>query len=237
MVYINLKNVCFELPIYGQRSRSLKHTLFNNIIGGVFKNSNSGIIFIHALNNINLEIKSGDRIGIIGNNGSGKTTLLRILAGIYQPSSGKITSSGSVSCLLSISLGPDSEATGLENIFLRMRLLGFTSKYINSVVDEIVCFSGLGAFINLPMRTYSSGMVMRLLFSISTCINSDILIMDEWLSVGDDDFLDKAQKRLMDLISKTQILIIASHDKQLLNNICNKIITLENGNIINITTL
>jgi lipopolysaccharide transport system ATP-binding protein len=190
-----------------------------------------GHLSIEALKNIDLQIVAGDRIGIVGHNGSGKSTLLRLLSGVYEPSSGKITRSGSVSSLVDISLGINGENTGRENIYLRGKLMVLTKKEIEEKIDEIIEFSELGDYINLPVRIYSSGMLLRLAFSVSTSITADILIMDEWLSVGDGAFADRAGQRLRNLVDESEILVIASHTRDLLEETCNKIVWLEHGSV------
>lgn len=173
-------------------------------------------------------------MGLSGHNGSGKSTLLRVLAGVYEPTSGSIDVRGRIASLLDISIGMDGESSGIENIYLRGILLGLSKKEIQRKVDEIVDFSELGDFIDLPIRTYSSGMWMRLAFSIATSIDADILLMDEWLSVGDADFVKKAEERLRHIVKKTPIIVIASHSLEVLNEVCNRRITLEGGRIVGV---
>jgi lipopolysaccharide transport system ATP-binding protein len=188
-----------------------------------------GHISIEALKNLDLEISAGDRLGIMGHNGSGKSTLLRLLSGIYEPSSGKIERYGSIASLVDISLGINAESTGRENIFLRGKLMGLSKKEIDEKIDEIIEFSELGDYINLPVRIYSSGMLLRLAFSVSTSITADILIMDEWLSVGDGAFAERASNRLRELVDSSEILVIASHTRSLIEETCNKVVWLEHG--------
>jgi lipopolysaccharide transport system ATP-binding protein len=197
--------------------------------GGVLTAQRGGHISIEALKNLDLEISTGDRLGIMGHNGSGKSTLLRLLSGIYEPSSGKIERSGSISSLVDISLGINAESTGRENIFLRGKLMGLSKKEIDEKIDEIIEFSELGDYINLPVRIYSSGMLLRLAFSVSTSITADILIMDEWLSVGDGAFAERASNRLRELVDSSEILVIASHTRSLIEETCNKVVWLEHG--------
>ena len=184
---------------------------------------------MRALQNINLEFKHGDRVGLLGHNGAGKSTLLRVLSGVYKPTSGQVAINGQVASLIDVSLGIDSEATGRENIFIRGALLGLRKKQINEQLEEIIKFSELGDFIDMPVRIYSSGMHLRLAFSVSTVIRPEILIMDEWLSVGDESFKYKAESRMQKLLESTSILIIASHSKELLLKTCNRIILLDHG--------
>ena len=181
--------------------------------------------FLHSRLKFNL--KPGDRLGVTGPNGSGKTTLLRTVAGIYTPASGTVYIKGRISSLLDVSFGLDPEATGLKNIRMRGVLMGLSLKKIKSLEDEIADFTALGKFINLPVRSYSSGMNMRLGFAVSTAIPSDILLLDEWLSVGDADFSKKAEIRLNNMVKKSEIVIIASHDQNLIKKNCNQFLKLE----------
>jgi lipopolysaccharide transport system ATP-binding protein len=179
-----------------------------------------------ALNNITLDLKDGDRLGVMGPNGAGKSTLLRTLAGVYHPTTGSIEVKGRISSLIDINLGMDHEATGYENIRMRGIMMGVSLKKIKTMEEEIADFSGLGGFLHMPIRTYSTGMHMRLGFAVSTAIEADIILMDEWLSVGDSDFLVKAEKRLHDYIKKSSILVIASHNQNTIKNICNMTLNL-----------
>jgi lipopolysaccharide transport system ATP-binding protein len=229
MAYISLINIGLDIPIFNPGTRSLKKRLIQEIAGGNLYQSDQGPVVVRALQNINLEFKHGDRVGILGHNGSGKSTLLRVLSGIYKPTSGQVTINGHVAPLIDISLGIDSEATGQENIFMRGALLGLSKKQINEQLEEIIEFSELGDFIDMPVRTYSSGMHLRLAFSVSTVIRPEILIMDEWLSVGDESFKHKVESRMRKLVESTSILIIASHSKELMLQTCDRIIWLEHG--------
>jgi lipopolysaccharide transport system ATP-binding protein len=167
----------------------------------------------------------------VGHNGAGKTTLLRVLSGIYHPTMGEIRIKGAITSLINISLGIDAEATGRENIRLRAVMMGQKPSESKKKVDEIIEFSGLGDFIDMPVRTYSSGMQLRLAFAVSTSIRPQILIMDEWLSTGDKDFKERAEARLKEVVRSTEILILASHSKELLLKTCNRIVWLERGEI------
>jgi lipopolysaccharide transport system ATP-binding protein len=229
MVHISLKQASVVLPIFNSSSRSLTNSLVSAATGGVLTSQRGGHISIEALKNLDLEISAGDRLGIMGHNGSGKSTLLRLLSGIYEPSSGKIERSGSIASLVDISLGINAESTGRENIFLRGKLMGLSKKEIDEKIDEIIEFSELGDYINLPVRIYSSGMLLRLAFSVSTSITADILIMDEWLSVGDGAFAERASNRLRELVDSSEILVIASHTRSLIEETCNKVVWLEHG--------
>ena len=184
---------------------------------------------------MSFEFREGDRVGITGHNGSGKSTLLRVLAGVYEPVSGKLTVQGRIASMLSIALGMDGEATGYENIFICGAVLGERPKHMSRVVDEIVEFCELGDYLEMPVRTYSTGMYMRLAFAISTSIPADIILMDEWLSVGDAAFAEKAQARLNKMLEQAKILVLASHSPDLVKQTCNKVIVLDHGSIVSET--
>ncbi|MGV1766971.1 ABC transporter ATP-binding protein [Rhizobium rhizogenes] len=231
MTSISLQNVTVDFPIYNARGRSLKNRVMNIATGGSINSEGHGAVVVRGLDAINLELKRHDRIGLIGHNGSGKTTLLRVLTGVYIPTSGKVDIQGKCTSLINISLGIDPEATGRQNIFLRGALLGFRKDEMRTRLEEIEEFSELGGFLEMPVRTYSSGMQLRLAFSISTILQPEILIMDEWLATGDEGFKVKANQRLNELVEKTQILVIASHAKELLEKNCNRIIWLEHGKV------
>jgi ABC-2 type transport system ATP-binding protein/lipopolysaccharide transport system ATP-binding protein len=233
MPRIKLENVTVKFPIYQSASRSLRRVLLRSTVGGMFgEGEHSGQIEVQALSNIDLEIRPGDRLALIGHNGAGKSTLLRVLAGVYAPGSGTLSVQGRVTPLFDIHMGFDEEATGYENIMLRGLLLGQSRARIKAQADEIAEFSGLGSFLNLPVRTYSTGMTLRLLFSIATSIESDIVLMDEWLAAGDQAFLAKADARLRHLIGQSQVLVLASHDGALLSSLCNRAVVLDAGRIL-----
>ena len=232
MALIQAHNVTVDFPVYGIKSRSLKTSLINAAVGGYFAKTSTDSITIRALDNLSFEFHEGDRIGLIGHNGSGKSTLLRVLAGIYEPTGGKITTLGKVTPMLSISLGMDMEASGYENIILRGRIMGVPKRKMVLMIDEISEFAGIGNYLHLPMRTYSSGMVMRLDFAVSTSVDADIILLDEWLSFGDTDFLKKAKGRLDSMTSGAKIVVFASHDVALIKNQCNRVLILEHGKIV-----
>ncbi len=232
MTFISLQNVTVDFPIFNARGRSLKNRVIKMATGGSINSEGGGVVVVRGLDHINLELKQHDRIGLIGHNGSGKTTLLRVLTGVYAPTSGKVEISGKCTSLINISLGIDPEATGRQNIFLRGALLGFKKDEMKGRLQEIEEFSELGEFLDMPVRTYSTGMQLRLAFSISTILQPEILIMDEWLATGDEGFKAKANQRLNELVEKTQILVIASHSKALLAENCNRVIWLDHGRIL-----
>ncbi|TXR50901.1 ABC transporter ATP-binding protein [Phyllobacterium endophyticum] len=231
MTSMILENVTVDFPIYNAKSRSLKNQVISLATGGTIGSNAEGHVVIRGLEAINLSLKDGDRLGLIGHNGSGKTTLLRVMSGVYYPSGGQISINGKCTSLINISLGIDPEATGRENIRIRGALLGFTRREMAEKQAEIEEFSELGNFLDMPVRTFSTGMQLRLAFSISTVIQPEILIMDEWLAAGDERFQHKANERLHELVNKTKILIIASHSKELLVKNCTRIVWLEHGKI------
>ena len=232
MAEIILNNLSISFPIYSWHGRSIKHELVSYAIGGIIGSKSNIPTCVNALSNISLEINSGDKLAIVGHNGSGKTTLLRAISKIYFPTNGNIRVNGTLHSLIDIMLGVNFEATGIENIYLRGLLMGLSKKQIKSYEDEIIEFSELDKFINLPIRMYSSGMALRLAFSIAMVVKSDILIMDEWLSVGDLEFKTKAQAKLKEVINRTKILVIATHDHGLVEQICNRKVHLEHGELI-----
>lgn len=229
MTKIQLNNVSITIPVFNANSQSIKNSFLKLTTGGMLISDLSGNVSIQALQNLSFTISEGDRVGVIGHNGSGKSTLLRVLGGVFYPTDGRLIRQGNLTSLIDISLGINEELTGRENIFLRGALLGLSKKEINRKLDEIIDFSELGDFIDIPVRTYSSGMQLRLAFSVSTVISPEILLMDEWLSVGDENFKHKAEARLSNLINSTKILVIASHSKDLIIKNCNRVIWLEHG--------
>lgn len=234
MVSILLDDCSLDLPIYGTINRSLKGAALAAATGGRVASASREIMVIQALSHISLRLSPGDRVGLMGHNGAGKTSLLRILAGIYEPTDGRISVEGKVSSLLDVTLGMDFESTGYENIMLRGLMHGLDFDDIRRLTPEIAEFSGLGDFLNMPVRTYSSGMTLRLAFSIVTSVHAEILLMDEWLSVGDADFVHKAEARLRKLVDAASILVIASHSREVIDHLCNVRILLEHGEIISI---
>ena len=232
MSNIKLSEVSVEIPVYNSQGRSLKKTIMGIATGGKIGLTESGKTVVRSLSNISLEIHDNERVGLLGHNGAGKSTLLRVLGKVYTPSSGIAEINGKVGSLIDISLGIDSEATGVENIFLRGALLGIPKRKIEQELGNIIEFSELGEFINMPVRTYTTGMHMRLAFAVSTMISPDILLMDEWLSVGDQYFQSKAEKKLSELVNRSNILVIASHSRELLEKCCERAIWLEHGSIV-----
>jgi ABC-2 type transport system ATP-binding protein/lipopolysaccharide transport system ATP-binding protein len=232
MVYIRVDNVTVEFPIYNASTRSLKHKVINFGTGGRLSRDASNRLAVVALRDVSAALAHGDRVALVGRNGAGKTTLLRVLAGVYEPSFGTVTCQGQVASLFDVTLGMDIEGTGYENIIRRGMLLGLTPKQIDGRLDDIIEFTELGDYLAVPVRTYSSGMLLRLAFAISTTIEPEILLMDEWIAAGDSQFMKKAEARLESLVRRSGIMVIASHSNALVRQVCNKAILLEKGQVV-----
>jgi lipopolysaccharide transport system ATP-binding protein len=237
MSTVSVKDLVVEFPIYGSQTRSLKNTFINAATGGVLARDAAERVVVRALNDISFELHEGDRVGLVGHNGSGKSTLLRVLTGAYEPARGSVEVDGRIASMLSITLGMDTEATGYENIFVRAAIMGMTPKEIAPLVPEIIEFSELGDYIRMPFRTYSSGMAMRLAFAISTSVPGDIILMDEWLSVGDSEFSQKATQRLAQMLDQAKVFVLASHDEALIHRTCNKLLRLDHGRMVELRSL
>ncbi|WP_394167742.1 ABC transporter ATP-binding protein [Photobacterium piscicola] len=225
--YIEITNAFVEFPIFDAKSRSLKSQVTNFARGAI--NQESNVVIVQSINNLTLTLKEGDKLGLIGNNGAGKSTLLKLLAGIYNPTKGSIIRNGKIVPLLDIALGMDDDSTGYQNIKLRGLLLGMTQKEINEKIQDIADFTELGNYLNLPIRTYSMGMRVRLAFAISTSVDPDILLLDEVIGTGDAAFLLKAQQRFEALKDRAKIVVLSSHDNSVILNSCNKVLWMEGG--------
>lgn len=234
--FISAKDLVLDFPTY-TADRSLKRTIVKAATGGKIASNSSSHISVRALDNLNFEIKAGDRVGLYGHNGSGKTTLLRALTGAYPPTAGFLRVRGKVASLLDIAMGMEGDASGWENIVLRGLMMGMSLNEIRDKTNEIAEFSGLGEYLDMPLRTYSSGMQVRLAFSVSTATSADILLLDEWLSVGDEAFQKKAAEKLHSMIENAPIMVIASHSHDLLKGVCNKIFRMEQGSLVDITSV
>jgi|TARA_B100000575_G_scaffold291491_1_gene297538 lipopolysaccharide transport system ATP-binding protein len=233
---IEAKNLNIEFPINTFKNFSLRKSLIQNVtrslkVGGKISKLERKNLSVTALSELNFKIKEGDRVGIYGPNGSGKSTLLKTIAGVYPPTGGEILVTGKINNLLNIGFGFNSEASGRENAKFRLILAEYDDKEINDILERIKDFSGLDDYFDLPIKTYSSGMMFRLGFAIISQINGDIVLMDEWLSAGDSAFLEKVNNKLKDILKTTKILILASHSKELIKSNCNKILQLQNGKI------
>lgn len=231
MARIILKNVSVSFPVYNINARSFKKQFLRVATGGNVVEDEKQHVIVNALNDITLSFKDGDRIGLIGHNGSGKSTFLRLLAKIYEPTSGHLHIDGRVSPLLDIMHGIETELSGHDNIITRGTILGLTSQQIKEKMAEIEEFSGLGDYLSMPLRTYSSGMMVRLAFAISTSINPDILLIDEVFGAGDANFMEKARQRMVSLLQQSSIVFLTTHSDGLIKEFCNKALLLEGGRI------
>lgn len=229
MTRIVLDGVSVDFPIYQGVSRSFRIAVFE-AVGGKLEDHNQRCV-VSALKDVTFELAEGDRLGLVGHNGAGKTTLLRVISGVYPPTQGKLWINGSISALTDLSLGIDNELTGRENIINRLILLGHTFRSARELSREIEEFSELGGFLDLPMRTYSSGMSLRLAYSVATCMTPEILILDEMVSAGDAAFMGKVKKRTREFLDRTKILVLASHNLAMLKEYCNKGLWLDHGAI------
>lgn len=228
---VEFRDASIHFPVFNAGTRSLRKRVIQVATGGIVAPDHTGHIVVQALTNLNFRIHAGERVAVLGHNGAGKTTLLGAISRIYAPTSGTALIEGAVGSLINITLGTDPESTGLENIFLRGAVLGLPRGFIEANIEPIVEFTGLGDFIDLPVRTYSSGMQMRLAFAVSTMLRPDILVMDEWLSVGDRDFQAKAAARLDEMLVQTKALVLATHSRELALRHCQRAIWLEHGRI------
>jgi ABC-type polysaccharide/polyol phosphate transport system ATPase subunit len=239
---IKLDKVRVEFPIYDLRNRSLRDILLLNpvrrqieqtrrAVGGEIKVNAAGNTVVCALDNVDLHLQDGDRLGLIGHNGAGKTTILRAMAGIYEPASGEITTRGEITSLFGMTEGMDIDSTGYETIRLRGLMLGRSKKEVQETAQEIADFTQLGDYLNMPLRTYSAGMLVRLAFGIATSHRPEILLMDEIIGAGDAAFIDRAQARLKSFIEATGVMVIATHNPEIIRRWCNQAILLSNGKI------
>lgn len=231
MSFIELQNVTVDLPVFETGGRSLKKRLAQLGRRDRIGKDNEGVVVVRALDGLNLSLQEGDRVGLIGRNGAGKSTLLRVLAGIYPPTSGQIYSRGRIVPLLDISLGMDELSTGRQNVRLRGLLLGMSDAEIRRKTKEIAAFTELGDHLDLPLRTYSSGMRLRLAFAVSTAVDADILLLDEVIGVGDASFMKKAEERMLDLHNRAKIVVLASHGEEVIRQMCNKALWMDRGRI------
>lgn len=233
MTSITLENVNIDFPLYGSQT-SFRKVLFKRATGGLIRHEGpqQRRVSVRALEDISLKLEHGDRLGLIGHNGAGKSTLLRVVAGVYAPSDGRVTIDGRVSPLFNISPGLDLEDTGYENIVTCGLFLGMSREEIAQKLPDIERFTELGEYLSLPVRTYSSGMLVRLGFAIATAIDPEILVLDEGLGAGDARFADRAKRRVDDLVKRSSILVLASHSDSLIESMCNKGILLHGGRVM-----
>jgi lipopolysaccharide transport system ATP-binding protein len=228
MARIELDGVSLTYRVRQQKVLTLKEFL----VGQMFRQSKNPVREVHALRDVTLRIDKGDRLGVIGHNGAGKSTMLRLLAGIYPPTAGRLSVQGKISSLFDISLGFEGEATGWENIAYRCYLQGETPRGVRAKRDSIAEFSELGDFLNMPVRYYSAGMMVRLAFSIATAIDPEVLLVDEVLGVGDLSFQNKATARMREMMARAHLMVMVSHDLASLAKLCNRVIWMDHGRLV-----
>jgi ABC-type polysaccharide/polyol phosphate transport system ATPase subunit len=231
MALIAVRNVSVDIPIYDAAGGSIRKFLLGKAVGGQIAQQGSHVV-VRALHDVSFEARDGDRIGLVGHNGAGKTTLLRVLCGTYPPTAGEIDIQGRVSPMLNNTLGMDGDATGFENIRICAILRGMTQRQIDEHMDDIIAFTELGDYLKMPIRSYSSGMLLRLAFAVATVPLAEILLIDEAIGVGDAHFFKKAYARLNSLISRSRILVVASHMQQVITTLCNKALWMDGGRIV-----
>jgi ABC-type polysaccharide/polyol phosphate transport system ATPase subunit len=229
MATLEFDNVSFTYPILNSASFSLRKKMLNISTGGFLFKDSSGLVNITALRDVNFRLSKGDAVGLKGHNGAGKSTLLRLMAGIYAPDKGMVLREGKVSTVIELGSGLDSELSGYENIYRMAMLLGMNKEAISEAIPNIESFTELGDFLNAPVRVYSSGMLMRLMFAVSTINNPEILLVDEMLSAGDSKFQEKAKRRMEEMISASSIFVFASHSDDLISRLCNRVFEIEHG--------
>ncbi len=230
---IEARNVSLDFPLYHGNARSLKKTVFSGLSGlsGRMGNDTKHRVVVQALRDISFRLTTGDRLGLVGTNGAGKTTLLRTLAGIYEPVVGQVRVRGSLNALLDPQLGMNVDMTGRENIMLRGLYNGYNNAAIKRLEEDVFNFAELGHFIDLPVKIYSSGMVVRLGFALATAIRPQVLLMDEWFLAGDAVFMEKARGRLEDMVRGAEILVLSSHLGDVIRDWCTRVIWMEQGRI------
>jgi ABC-type polysaccharide/polyol phosphate transport system ATPase subunit len=234
MALLRFDHVTVQFPIYDNRARSLRNSLLNIGTGGRIEQDSRRLTTITALNDVSFELRDGDRLGLIGHNGAGKTTLLRTMAGIYTPVSGSVTREGRTVTIIEVGAGMDVELSGYENITRMGLLLGMSHAEIAQALPGIEELTDLGNYLNMPVRTYSAGMTMRLMFAVATSNRPEILLIDEMFGAGDPAFQKKAQERMRNLIASASIFVLASHSMDLLQQHCRRIFRLEHGSLVEV---
>ena len=230
-VSLKLESVTVDFSVYNASTRSLKSRLLHRGTGGRIAQGAGKRLVVRALEDVSLAFEHGDRVGLVGPNGAGKTTLLRVLAGAYEPAHGRVYRRGRTASLLSGSLGINAEATGYENILTRGLFLGLRPEQVRARMDEIAAFTELGDYLAMPVHTYSTGMRLRLAFAVCTCFEPEILLMDEWLGMGDRAFIEKAKRRMEEFVDRAGILVLASQHAGLLARVCSTGVLLDAGRV------
>src|SRR5687768_3492011 len=229
MVSIDIEGAAVDFPIFDAKSRSLKKAVLGRAGGRI--GTESKVPIIEALRDITVSLRQGDRVALVGHNGAGKSTLLRLMSGIYEPTRGRASVVGKVAPVFDLAVGMDPEISGFENILIRGLFLGMTRKQMESRVDDIAEFTELGDYLSMPLRTYSTGMRVRLALGVVTSIDPEILLLDEGIGAVDAAFLDKARSRLSDLVDRAGLLVFASHSDEFLRQLCTSAIWMEHGRV------
>lgn len=230
MVSIDTYDACVDFPIFDAKSRSMKKA-FLGAAGGAIGRNDSNVVVVEALKNINLHLREGDRVGLVGHNGAGKSTLLRLLSGIYEPTRGSADVRGRVAPVFDLGVGMDPEISGMENIIIRGLFLGQTRKQMKDKLDDIADFTELGDYLHMPLRTYSTGMRVRLALGVVTSIEPEILLLDEGIGAVDSAFMAKARDRLTALVERSGLLVFASHSNEFLAQLCDTALWIDHGEI------
>ena len=239
MVSLVIDNVSVDFPVYGAR-RSFRKALFERATGGLVEQGegrHQGMLVVKALTNISLRLHEGDRVGLVGHNGAGKSTLLRVLAGVYEPISGRVLVSGKVTPLFDMMPGLDGEDTGYQNIVTMGMFFGMSRDEVEARIPEIEEFTELGEYLGLPVRTYSAGMTARLGFAVATAIDPGILLIDEGIGAGDARFAERMAQRMEEFVGRSRIIVLASHSQAMLSSMCNKAALMHEGRLINFGSL
>ena len=245
MPAIEARNVRIEFPVYDGKARSLRHFVARRprapsparrsepagAVGGRLVREPNRRVSVVALDDVSFSIAHGDRVGIIGHNGAGKTTLLRTIAGILEPAAGEIVVRGTIGVLLNLNEGLTPDSTGLEGIIQRAVIMGVPRGQVPGLIEDVAAFSGLGDYLHLPIRAYSTGMMVRLRFALATAIRRDVLVLDEIVGGGDDAFRDRARARLQDFMRDASAIVVASHSERTIRTWCSKAILLSHGKV------
>lgn len=229
---IALDHVSVVYPVKTPHALSLQRALYRSVGGLIMGGKGQTVASVHALRDISLTIPDGTRLAVLGHNGAGKTTLLRLISGVYPPTQGRLHLHGKISALTDMTLGMEPEETGRKNIIFRLVFMGYDFRTARAALDEIIAFSDLGEFIDMPVRTYSTGMYLRLAFAIATHFQPDILILDEIIGAGDEAFQKKALARIDSLLNAARIVLFSSHEVDAIERYCNRAIVLEHGRLI-----
>lgn len=229
-VRIDTQSACVDFPIFDAKSRSLKKAFLGKAGGAIGRNASDDVV-VEALRDITMSLREGDRVGLVGHNGAGKSTLLRLLSGIYEPTRGSAVIRGRVAPVFDLGVGMDPEISGFENIIIRGMFLGMTRKQMLAKVDEIAEFTELGDYLSMPLRTYSTGMRVRVALGVVTSIDPEILLLDEGIGAVDADFMKKARTRLQALVARSGILVFASHSNEFLAQLCDRAMWIDHGTV------